>query len=77
MASDPGPKPQRLGIKIFFKNCTSDKLQTFKTIFWDFLETSDQNLFILFQSAILAREITEPLRKIKTSINGLRENILH
>ena len=52
--------------------------------FWYFLETSDRKLysheippFVLFPSAILAREITEHFRKINTRINDLRENVLY
>ena len=34
-------------------------------------------LFAIFLSATLAKEITEPFRKIKTQINDLRENVLY
>jgi hypothetical protein len=62
------------------------KASNFQNHFWHFLETSDQKLhlheheqtlFVLFPSAILAREITESFRKIKTKVNDLRENVLY
>jgi hypothetical protein len=80
-ASNPGSKPQRFRVKNC-KSSTSDKLQTFKTIFGiscKLLTIRRKNFLFCFQmqqlqllGVISLREITEPFRKIKTRINDLR-----
>jgi hypothetical protein len=78
-ASNPGSKPQRFSVKNC-KSSTSDKLQTFKTIFGIFckLLTTMRKTFcfqmqqLQLLGVLSLREITEPFRKIKTRINDLR-----
>jgi hypothetical protein len=80
--SNPGTKPQRLGATNF-KTSTSDKLQTFRTIFGisckfltkDYLH--EITLLFCFEGKSHAREITESFRKIRRRINDLRENVLY
>jgi hypothetical protein len=79
-ATNLGSKPQRLGV-INCKSSTSDKLQTFRTIFGISCKFLTKNylhkitLFVL-RGNFHAREITEPFRKIRRRINDLRENAL-
>jgi hypothetical protein len=82
-ASNPGSKPQRLGV-INCKSSTSDKLHPFRTIFGISCKFLTKNylhkitLFLFcFEGEFHAREITEPFRKIRRTINDLRENIMH
>ena len=74
-ASNPGSKPQRFSVKNC-KSSTSDKLQTFKTIFGISCKFLDKNSIQMITCSqvqqlqlfgvLSAREITEPFRKIKT-----------
>jgi len=80
-ASKFGSKPQRLGATNS-KSSTSDKLQTFRTIFGISCKFLTQKLFtwdntFCFEEESHAREITEPFRKIRRRINDLRENVLY
>jgi hypothetical protein len=79
-ASKFGSKPQRLGATNS-KSSTSDKLQTFRTIFgisWKFLtKTYLHEITLFFEGESRTREITEPFRKIRRRINDLRENVLY
>ena len=80
-ASNSGSKPQRFIVKKW-KISTSDKLQTFKTIFGiscKFMAKNSISMITYFQAQQLqllgvhsGREITEPFGKIKTRINDLR-----
>jgi hypothetical protein len=75
-ASNLGSNPQRFNVKNC-KRSTSDKLQTFKTIFCKFLAKNSNRIYFQVQQLQLfgvlsARENTEPFRKIKTGINDLR-----
>ena len=75
-ASNPGSKPQRFSVKNC-KTSTSDKLQTFKTIFgisYKFLNKNylhEINPF--FEGESHAREITEPMNREES----LGENFLY
>jgi hypothetical protein len=79
--ANPGSKPQRFGVKNC-KSSTSDKLQTFNTIFGIYckmLTIMSKHFLFCFQMQQLQllgvfslREITEQFRKQKTRINDLR-----
>ena len=79
-ASNPRSKPQRL-CATNCKSSTSDKLQTFRTIFgisWKFLtKTYLHEMTLFFEGESRARQITEAFRKIRRRINDLRENVLY
>ena len=81
-ASNPGSKPQRL-VATNFKSLTSDKLEKFRTIFGiscKFLTKyylHEIRLLFCIEGVSHAREITEPLRKIRRRINDLWENVLY
>ena len=73
-ALNPGSKPQRMGATNC-KNSTSDKLQAFRIIFGISFKFLNKNylheitLFFCFEGEYHAREITEPVRKIRRRIN--------
>ena len=78
-ASNPGPKPERFGVKNW-KSLPLDELLRLETIFGIFCKLLIKNsiyFLFYFHGGTFARQNTEPFEKIKTRIYHLRENVLH